>query len=251
VLHGADAVLATTEWLASLLRRRADGKSDVHVLRNGFDPADFPSPSSEPHSAARDTPLRLVHTGMLTLTRSAEGLLRGLRHLLRQHPEYRDAFRIELLGARESDNDARIAALGLQDCVSVRDYVPHQQAIASMQGADVLVLIKHTEERFRGLIPGKLYEYMGAGRPILALVPESEAADLIRQTACGEVVSPQDPDAVARCLETFLHHKRNGTLSAAYSCTATQRFDRQQQAAELAALLDRLCRVTTPPGGAP
>src|SRR5205085_610442 len=102
----------------------------------------------------------------------------------------------ELVGARESRNDTAAAAEALAGCVHLRDYVPHREAIAAMQSADVLVLIKHVEPRFRGLIPGKLYEYMGAGRPVLALVPESEAADLVRDLGWGEVAPPDDPEAI-------------------------------------------------------
>ena len=104
------------------------------------------------------------------------------------------------MGARESANDALVQELGLQDCVALRDYVPHREAIAAMRGADVLVLIKHVEPRFQGLIPGKLYEYMGAGRPILALVPASEAADLVRDGGWGEVAPPDDAEAIAAAL---------------------------------------------------
>jgi len=244
VLTQADAVLATTDWLGALLRQRSGVPQKVHVVRNGFDPEDFPAPGPDANASGRTGPLHLVHTGMLTLTRSADGLLLGLHRLLQDHPEYRDAFRITLIGARESGNDARIGALGLQDCVVVQDYVPHQEAIVAMQRADVLVLIKHTEERFRGLIPGKLYEYMGARRPILALVPESEAADLVRRSGSGEVVPGEDAAAVARALETLLHHKRNGTLAAAYTCSETQPYDRREQAIVVAHLLDGLI-----PGG--
>jgi glycosyltransferase involved in cell wall biosynthesis len=248
VLTQASAVLATTRWLGELLQQRGAPAARVHVIRNGFDPEDFSRPSEEagnsvPAVAATPdpaAPLHLLHTGMLTLSRSATGLLQGLHALLREHPEYRESFRVELIGARESANDAWIDALGLRHCVHVRGYVSHDAAIAAMQRADVLLLIKHTEERFRGLIPGKLYEYLGARRPVLALVPESEAAEIVRQTACGVVVAPQDAMEIGRCLEQLLRRKRDGTLQSTYACRDLQSYDRRQQAGVLAAILDRL-----------
>jgi glycosyltransferase involved in cell wall biosynthesis len=242
VLARANAVTATTTWLRDLLRARAPRPLErLHVIRNGFDPSDFPPPPP-PRPAA--TPLRLVHTGMLTLTRSAEGLLAAIARLHAAHPDERGAFEVELIGARESRNDAAAQAPALAGCVRVRDYVPHRDAIAAMQAADVLVLIKHVEPRYRGLVPGKLYEYMGAGRPILALVPESEAADLVRGLGWGEVALPDDPEAIAAALERLLAHKRAGRLASIYPMRGREQFERRAQTENLAALLAQIA----PPG---
>jgi glycosyltransferase involved in cell wall biosynthesis len=239
VLSGADAVVATTLWLRDLLRQRTPHPPErLVVIRNGFDPADFPpaaAPAPDP-----ERPMRLVHTGMLTLTRSANGLLRGLHVLLGRRPDVRGRIRIELIGTRESANDGLVRELGVDDHVRLGGYVPHRDAVAAMQGADVLVLIKHTEARFVGLIPGKLYEYLGAGRPILALVPESEAADLVRRLGCGEVVAPEDPEAIARTLEVLYDAHRAGQLGARYACGDTRAFQRSEQARNLAALLEQI-----------
>jgi len=244
VLAHADAVTATTSWLEELLRARAPRPLErLQVIRNGFDAEDFPAP---PPPRPPESPLRLVHAGMLTLTRTAAGLLAGLRRIHARHPELRHAFEVELIGARESNNDAAASAADLADVVRLRDYVPHRDAIAAMQQADVLVLIKHVEARFRGLIPGKLYEYMGAGRPILALVPDSEAADLVRDLGWGEVVAPEDADAIATALLRLLEHKRAGRLATAYPMRAREQFERRAQAAALAALLADITATREP-----
>jgi glycosyltransferase involved in cell wall biosynthesis len=241
VLSRAAAVTATTTWLRDLLRERAPRPLErLHVIRNGFDPTDFPPP---PPPRPPATPLRLVHTGMLTLTRSAEGLLAAIARL-HADPQQRGAFEVELVGARESRNDAAAAAPALAGCVRLRDYVPHRDAIAAMQAADVLVLIKHVEPRYRGLVPGKLYEYMGAGRPILALVPESEAADLVRELGWGEVAPPDDAEAIAAALVRLLAHKRAGRLSTVYPMRGREQFERRAQTENLAALLAQIA----PPG---
>ena len=250
VLRAADCLVATTTWLRDLLRERAAAAARIHVIRNGYDPEDFgaaPVPPPDPGG-----PLVLAHTGMLTLSRSAAGLLQGLGTLLERQPELRGRVRVELVGARESANDALVTSAGLRDCVRFRGYVPHRDAIAAMLAADVLVLIKHADARYRGLVPGKLYEYLGAGRPILALVPESEAADLIRELGCGEVVPPGDGEAVARALAAFLEAKQAGTLVTRYRTAAAAAFTRPEQARNLAALLDQIApRVATAVGAMP
>jgi len=247
VLRAAAACTVTTTWLRDLVRERAGAGAGLlarlHVIRNGFDPADFGAAGAVA-PAAPPAPLTLLHTGMLTLTRSASGLLRGLQHLYARQPAARGRLHVTFLGARESNNDAQVARLGLGDCVRMRDYVPHADAIAAMRAAGVLVLIKHTEPRFTGLIPGKLYEYMGADRPILALVPPSEAADLVRGLDWGEVAPPDDASAIAAALAKLLAHHESGTLQQAYARRSRERFDRRTQAHDLAALL---AQITTAP----
>jgi glycosyltransferase involved in cell wall biosynthesis len=229
------------------LRARAPGGKQVELVRNGFDPEDFPNRGA---AAASDpaSPLRLVHTGMLTLTRSAASLLRALRKIHDERPALRDAFRIELVGARESENDALVGELGLGHCVALRGYVPHAEAIAAMRAADVLVLVKHVEPRFTGLVPGKLYEYMGAARPILALVPPSEAADLVRDNDWGIVVPPDDPPAIAAALLDLLDKKRLGELDTSYAMRGRTAFERPSQARAVARILDALVAHRAPAG---
>lgn len=242
VLGTADCVTATTTWLRDLLRERGGASLErLVVVRNGFDADDFP-----PLAASDDAsgPLRLVHTGMLTLTRSAAGLLQGLALVCKRRPELRSSFEIDLVGARESSNDAAAAASGVADRVRWSGYVPHAEAIRAMRSADVLVLIKHVEPRFRGLVPGKLYEYMGAERPILALVPESEAASLVRDFGWGEVAPPDDAEAIAAALVRFLEHKRAGTLRTAYPRRGRDGFMRRTQAENIAALLEQIAPRT-------
>lgn len=241
VLNDADCVVATTTWLRDLLRERSHGKREIYVIRNGYDPADFAAANHGDQVSGREpSHLRLVHTGMLTLTRTVTGLLHGLQRLLGRRPELRGTLRLDLVGSHESDNDAWIAKLGLQDSVRLCGYVSHREAIEAMRRADVLVLVKHTERRYRGLIPGKLYEYLGAGRPLLALVPESEAAALVRSLGCGEIAAPDDAEAIAAALERFAEAKRAGALATLYPAPDASGFTRPEQARNLAALLENM-----------
>jgi hypothetical protein len=114
-----------------------------------------------------------------------------------------------------------------------------------MRRAHVLVLVKHTERRYRGLIPGKLYEYLGAGRPLLALVPESEAADLVRGLGCAEIAAPDDVEAIAAALERFVDSKRAGALAERYPPPDATCFTRPEQARNLAALLQNMMQASS------
>jgi hypothetical protein len=102
-----------------------------------------------------------------------------------------------------------------------------------------LLLVLHQGRANAGTIPGKLYEYFGARRPILALAPAGfEAARLIRDSRAGRVVESQDVASIERALiasyrayESGDERLNDGDLS---------RFERRAQAGQLAGLLDEL-----------
>ena len=102
----------------------------------------------------------------------------------------------------------------------------------------ILLVIKHVDPEYRGMVPGKLYEYIGARRPILGLLPEGEAASLVADLRRGEVVAPDDPHAVASALGGFFDRFEAGVLDSSYDLTARPEFERKTRAGQLAAVLD-------------
>jgi glycosyltransferase involved in cell wall biosynthesis len=97
----------------------------------------------------------------------------------------------------------QVEALGLSGRVMRRGFVPYEESLRAMRRArSLLVLLPHRPS-WRTCVPSKLYPYLGARRPVLALVPEGDAAALVRATRAGTVVSSADPDVVAEALRPF------------------------------------------------
>lgn len=189
VLRGADAVVATTEWLGDELARR--GGERVTVVPNGCDPAELPETSP-----ARDV-FTLVHAGSFYGPRSPEPLLAAVAAALEAEPSMRGSVRVRLLGSEDARNEALLGAatrrLGLEDVVERAGQVPRGESLAAIRGATALALVTDAREAGEGLIPLKLYEYLAAGRPVLALTPaDGEAGRLLRATDAGLVVDPSD-----------------------------------------------------------
>jgi len=192
VIGSADLVISASRTHADeLAARPATRPRRLLHLPNGFEPA----ASSPP--AAGTAHYTLAFTGTLSLMEDAGTLLDALARVLAAEPAARAQLRVELAGPYDLDWETRAAALGLSDVVRFRGPLAHAESRALQQSADALLLWKPRGAGYRTMVPGKLYEYLDAGRPILALLPrEDEAADLVRR-AGGWVGEPGRAEALA------------------------------------------------------
>lgn len=236
VFAGADLVLAASrthlrEIAATGLAKRAEH------LPNGFEPDPGPPPEA---AAPEGGGFRVAFTGTLTLMDDALTLLEAVRALLARVPAARADLRVELAGPYDLDYEARANALGLAGVVRFPGPLAHGASRALQRSADVLLLWKPHGPGYRTMVPGKLYEYLDAARPVLALLPEGEeAADLVR-SAGGAVLPPGDPAALARELETRYMAWRERGRPPGTRPAWLDGHARPQLAARLAGLLDGL-----------
>lgn len=234
VCRRARAVVVTTRWHEAVLRA-AYPHARITRLPNGYDGDDVRSVANvEPG----DGVMRIVHAGMLTQKRSATPFLEALASLFARRPEARASIEVDFLGAREDESERAVARLALADRVHFRGSVAHDEALRAERRAHVLLLIKHADSRYDGLVPGKLYEYVGLARPVLALAPPGEARSLVESLARGETASPDDVAAIERKIERLYDLFRAGALDRSYRLSAAPEFDRSHQAGELARVLD-------------
>lgn len=227
-------VVVATRWHESMLRERYP-RADVTRVSNGYDGEELEGLDGGP----ADGPMRIVHAGMLTQKRSAVAFLEALAAWLARAPEARGAVRAEFLGPREDENERAVDRLGLGEVVRFRDTVSHAETLRIERAAHVLLLIKHANPRYDGLVPGKLYEYIGLRRPVLALAPPGEARTLVESLRRGETAGPADVEGIARALSAMFARHRAGALDAGYDLSPRPEFDRARLAGEMAAVLDR------------
>jgi hypothetical protein len=227
---GADRVLVTTDWQKKILEEKHPG-CNVVKIPNGFDEEDFSETmNGENTGKGPDGSFRIVHCGMLTLGRTSGPFLDGLDRFLRSRPESRGKVKVVFAGARESNNEEAVDRLGLSDTVEFMDNLPHSECVRLERGSHILLLIKHDDDKYRGLIPGKLFEYIGARRPILAIAPEGEAASIIQKENRGEVVSHGSPGKVADILTRLYDLFLAGKLDEAYSLNELASYSRREGA---------------------
>jgi glycosyltransferase involved in cell wall biosynthesis len=242
---GTRARQATAEQVARLVARHADGIScvsdaiaeevrgfdasgDVRTIPNGCDFDDFTG--LEYHPAQR---LRITHAGSFFGRRDPRPFLQAL------HDSGLDVVARFVGDFREADRQWA-ASLGLGDRLELVDYLPRIEALRSQRDSEVLLLlVPDADGRGRGVLSGKVFEYLAAGRPILAVVPpDGAAAELVRETGAGVVVAPDDVAAIRAALEDLHTRFVKGGLPAVELDDETRaRLSREARVEELAGLL--------------
>jgi glycosyltransferase involved in cell wall biosynthesis len=131
----------------------------------------------------------------------------------------------------------------LGDRLELRPFTSRREALELQRDSEaLLLLIPHAGGRGRGVLSGKVFEYLAAERPILAAVPpEGAAAELLRESQAGLVVPPDDEDEIRAALAELDSRYRAGSLDAtALSPELKERLSRRARAEDLADLLRSL-----------
>jgi hypothetical protein len=199
------------------------------LIENGFDEQDFQSATPMPRD---DQLFTLVHSGVVyPAERDPQPLLRALALLQQAGRIGPRNFRLIF---RASGHDAylreRLQALQLSDMVSLAPPLPYHMALGEMLSADGLLLLQGVD--CNAQIPAKLYEYLRAGRPILALTDErGDTAALLRRHGNAVTASLDQTDAIASAVMRFLSHQ---SLPCRHDLIATHsRLARTRQLASL------------------
>jgi glycosyltransferase involved in cell wall biosynthesis len=239
VVARADRIVMNTPLARDGLQRAFPRhRQKIAAVTNGYDPERFGAPADVPPPRGQ---LTLLHAGELYSGRDPRPLLDALAELARDRPADAPSFRLKLLGQSTEnrfDLQEAIAQRGLADHVELGGQVPYAAALDAMKRADVLLVLDTPGRRVS--IPAKLYEYLGAQRPILALAePDSDTAWALRESGVVHRVAP--PRDVAR-IRTALEELRAGLCDGAFAAAHDGRpavFTREAMARALADNLDR------------
>lgn len=238
VLNQVDALVAAT---APIVPRLAEAgllpaTTPRAVIHNGFDVENYRS--TEPLDLGQQ--LSIVYTGSFYGTRrTPEFFLRALAAMLDERPDARARLRVYIVGTIVERHAQFIRDLALSDVVERVGNVPHDEAVRYQLGADVLLLVIGKGAGSHVVLTGKVFEYLGARRPILALVPtDGPAAALVERTRTGVVVDPEDVDGIRRALHALYDQWAAGGISYVPDEDEVDVYSRRRLTQKLAALLD-------------
>lgn len=211
------------------------GAKNVKILPWGYDKNDFDGVEKMLFSG-----FSMVHAGILGNDRNPIELWEALHILQQDSPECFNQIQVHLYGLVDKTVSADIEQYRLTQTVKQPGSVSRNQAISAMMGSSVLLLLLNRQENAAGRIPGKFFEYLAAGRPILAIGPkESDIADLMAETSSGFYVPFGDIKACLSALYQLLHHYKKDTLSGAEKETIAQ-FSNKAITGKLAEILNNL-----------
>lgn len=193
-----DAVVGLAKPIADDFARRFG--VDAEYVPNGWDPALDDEVAAVRAPARTPGTVALVHTGNLSHAerRDPRPLLRALERIAAEDPASR--LRLVLAGRLTAEDAALLSALSPPTAALVEHLgeLPRAEAVALQRSADALLLI--ASGRHTSTVTGKIFEYLTAQPPILALAAGNEAARIVTETRRGLVINPADVDAIAAAL---------------------------------------------------
>lgn len=239
-LARADVIIAVsdqkTEFLKKILPRAPARRV---TLTNGYDTELYETFLAKPGKP--DDTIDFVFTGRLFKNRRGYAFAEALGRLVRVHPALGQRVKVHILGGVAPEIRARydeiLAAYGIGEIFSFPGDIPYHEAMRAQVDADWLLLIVDTGETSDGVIPGKLFEYVAAKRPIFALCDPGATQTIIERGNLGLVVPAESVEQCHRALAAILADNP-GKPSYQPDEAYLSQFDRKVLAAELAAVFE-------------
>ena len=204
----------------------------VSVITNGYDIENV-------DEIALDDKFTIAHIGSLLSRRNPKVLWEALYELTQENIDFAELFQLHLVGAVSDDVLTSIRKAGLSDFLILKGYLSHKEAIKIQRSSQVLLLIEIDSEETKCIIPGKLFEYMIAKRPILAIGPNgADISRLINESNVGVFFEYNEKFKIKeQLLDFFQKYKQKQLFSDAGNIT---KYSRKELTKALADILKSL-----------
>lgn len=205
VVHTASRIITTNRRVKEFILQRYHflDYHDVTILPQGFDPADFETSALPKRLGGRT---RFTHAGVFYADRTPLPFLRAMRKVFDEHPSLKQKIEVCFIGNFQDQYKKMIHSLGLEENVILTGYLNHGDCIREVMGSDILWIMLNNDVQS----PGKLYEYFGARKPILACVPEGFIRQTLKEVGGNLIIDPMDVDGIANAIiDLHSQHLRN------------------------------------------
>ncbi len=193
IVHNADAIAGLTDGIIQNLKSRYNRKDGMYVITNGYDEGDFQNVKASSHSK-----FIFTYIGTLSRERSPLTFLEGFSTAVKRDKGFAENVEMRFIGKISGVDIKAIAnALNISNFLKIKDYIPHKEVIYEMMNSDALVIITSSNPELKYVIPGKLFEYLRTGNPIIGIFPEGSGKELLSKY--GKVVG-EAPEKIADAL---------------------------------------------------
>ena len=230
VLKNADSIVTVSpSWVDDF---KALSGREVELITNGFDPKDFENTSGDNGGAV------LTHIGSINPDRNPANLWMALENVLEMGGILPDEFKLRLIGPIDQGVTNEIAQLPrLNERFEHIPWKDHGEVIQDMQNAGVLLLLVNKAPNALGILPGKLFEYIGSGRPILSVGPQGgDVQQIIKDSGAGICADLNSVDQIVDALRELYSESKVRLTEPAY----IRRFSREQLAKDYSVLMKKV-----------
>ncbi|WP_284464186.1 glycosyltransferase family 4 protein [Chryseobacterium sp.] len=209
VFKNADITLATSYTDAENFRKAG---AHAFCITNGFDESD----GSKKVKALKTTEdkFTLSYIGVLEQLRNPENLWKALDELVRDNVEFAKYFSLKFVGRIDDKILHSIENSNLKNHILNLGYLSHGKAVEEMQNSEMLLITNFPNESSKGIIPGKIFEYLASGKQILSFGPDkADVSKILDETNAGKHFSYHDSETMKKFILEKFDLWKNGNLS--------------------------------------
>jgi len=232
VLKNADSVLV----VGNTMKRKYDKfNSNVVTVTNGFDGEIVNS------KIELDSKFTITHIGLMNADRNSKMLWEVLSEICVENSEFKNDFQLKLVGKLDVTVLNEISKHNLSENIEIINYLPHNEVVEFQKKSQILLLVVNNVPSAKGIITGKIFEYLMAKRPVLAIAPSNgDLAEIIRQTNSGVVVDFDNKTLLKKTiLDLYSKFKSN---NLAVDSTNIEQFHRKQLTKKVAEIINQITK---------
>ncbi len=217
----------TVSWSWADAFNKMGFSKKVEVITNGYDPADFVS-----YLGPLDSKFSITHVGSMNADRNPHVLWKVLEKVCNCDIEFKSKLKIRLIGPVDHSVLKSIRDYALNDHLEHIKNLPHSEVIPYLQKSQLLLLPLNDTPNIAGVVPGKLFEYLGARRPIFCIGDNTgDSARIIREVDGGVICGFKDEDSVEReLMKMFIDYRASNLTTEA---TGYRKYGRDKLAGEI------------------
>ncbi len=216
---------------------RLDESKFFHVP-NGFDSSDFP----EVEEIENDK-FTVTYTGSMYGRRNPASFFEAIEKLIAQNLVDPQKLHLRFVGRFGNEVEEMFAKASFSSQIEKVSYVPHHESIKYLMQSDALLLVVDESKESEEIVPGKVYEYVGCKRPIIAIAPpQSAIADLMRETNSGRIAHQSEIDKTCDIILEYYRNWQSGGKNYAPNTEIIRKYERREAAKTLAELLNKFTK---------
>jgi len=230
VLNTADRIVVTSFTTKKEFEQIT--KTPIEVITNGYD--------FVPEVNKRiDEYFSISHIGSLLSERNPEILWSVLKSISEEDISFKNDLKLKFAGAVSDEVKESLQENHLLSNAVFKGYVSHSEAIGLQTSSQVLLLVEIDSDETRAIIPGKLFEYLVAKRPIIALGPKgSDIRNIIQETNSGEFFDYSKKGELKAKIQTYYQAYKNGDLDI--SPNGVEKYSRRALTKKMVGVIDEL-----------
>ncbi len=236
VLKNSDRVIGVSQKLVEYFKNKSpEQESDIFVLTNGFDSEDI-AKTEKSHCNDKFT---LTFCGSMTSIAPVDDFLAGLSLLLKKHADFKNEILVKLIGMDWNEKvEKTIYKLGLESVVTLTGYLCHHKALEEIVNADLLIY-PIADWASRDFIPGKTFEYLASGNPVLVIGPEVEGVCILKSTAEVVITNHKDLLAIEQAVLKYFTRFKQKSIKKLHNSNISI-YEREYLTEKLVKILDEM-----------